>query len=117
MMITYLRIINMNEWLFVYYQVFAAYCKAAESEMRIQQEMLRLWVNPWLTAMAAAAGGERTEPDRTMQERWPGDSEVPDARSRSARAAEGARIQLREEELRAQKQTVEAGEVRVRKEV
>ena len=99
------------------YQVFAAYCKAAECAMQIQQEMLRLWVNPWLTAMAAAVGSGRTEPVQTMPKRQLGNSEALDAQSKSARAAEGARIQLREEELQAHKQRVEMGAVRVRKEV
>jgi uncharacterized protein (TIGR02271 family) len=101
----------------VSYQVFAAYCKAAECAMQIQQEMLRLWVNPWLTAMAAAVGSGRTEPVQTMPKRRLGNSEALDAQSKSARAAEGARIQLREEELQAHKQRVETGAVRVRKEV
>ena len=99
------------------YQVFAAYCKAAECAMQIQQEMLRLWVNPWLTAMAAAVGSGRTEPVQTMPKRRLGNSEALDAQSKSARAAEGARIQVREEELQAHKQRVETGAVRVRKEV
>ena len=101
----------------MYYQVFAAYCKAAESAMQMQQEMLRLWVNPWLTAMAAAVDSGRTEPVQTMQKRRPGNSEALDAQSKSARAAEGARIQVREEELQAHKRRVETGAVRVRKEV
>ena len=102
----------------MYYQVFAAYCKAAESAMQIPQEMLRLWVNPWLTAMAAAVGRGRTDPVQTMQKRRPGNSEALDAQSKSARAAEGVeRIQLHEEELQAHKQRVETGAVRVRKEV
>ena len=99
------------------YQVFAAYCKAAECAMQIQQEMLRLWVNPWLTAMAAAVGRGRTEPVQTMPKRRLGNSEALDAQSKSARAAERERIQLREEELQAHKQRVETGAVRVRKEV
>jgi len=101
----------------VYYQVFAAYCKAAESAMQMQQEMLRLWVNPWLTAMAAAGGRGRTEPVQTLQKRRPGNSEALDAQFKSARAAEGAKIQVREEELQAHKRRVETGAVRVRKEV
>jgi uncharacterized protein (TIGR02271 family) len=101
----------------VFYHVFAAYCKAAEFAMQIQQEMLRPWVNLWVMAMAAAAGGERTEPIQTMQKRRLGDSEAFDTQGTSARTAEGARIEVREEELRAHKQLVEAGEVRVRKEV
>jgi uncharacterized protein (TIGR02271 family) len=101
----------------VFYQVFAAYCQAAEFGMQIQQEMLRLWVNPWLTAMAAAVDSGRTEPVQTMQKRRLGNSEALDAQYKSARAAEGARIQVREEELQAHKQLVEAGAVRVRKEV
>ena len=101
----------------MFYQVFAAYCKAAEFAIQIQQEMLRPWVNPWLMAMAAAAGSGRTEPVQAMQKRRLGNSEALDAQYKSARAAEGARIQVREEELQAHKQLVEAGEVRVRKEV
>ncbi|MBV8266520.1 MAG: YsnF/AvaK domain-containing protein [Planctomycetaceae bacterium] len=101
----------------MYYQVFAAYCKAAESAMQMQQEMLRLWVNPWLTAMAAAGGRGRTEPVLTLQKRRPGNSEALDAQFKSARAAEGAKIQVREEELQAHKRRVETGAVRVRKEV
>ena len=101
----------------MFYQVFAAYCKAAEFAMQIQQEMLRLWVNPWLMAMAAAVGSGRTEPVQTMQKRRLGNSEALDTQYKSARAAEAARIQLREEELQAHKQLVETGEVRVRKEV
>ena len=101
----------------MYYQVFAAYCKAAESAMQMQQEMLRLWVNPWLTAMAAAGGRGRTEPVQTLQKRRPGNSEALDAQFKSARAAEGAKIQVREEELQAHKRRVETGAVRVRKEV
>ena len=101
----------------MFYQVFAAYCKAAESAMQIQQEMFRLWVNPWLTAMAAAVVSGRTEPVQAMPKRRLGNSEALDAQSKSARTAEGARIQVREEELQAHKQLVEAGEVRVRKEV
>jgi uncharacterized protein (TIGR02271 family) len=101
----------------VFYQVFAAYCQAAEFGMQIQQEMLRLWVNPWLTAMAAAVGCGRTELVQTMPKRRLGNSEALDAQYKSARAAEGARIQVREEELQAHKQLVEAGAVRVRKEV
>jgi uncharacterized protein (TIGR02271 family) len=101
----------------VSYQVFAAYCKAAEFAMQIQQEMLRPWVNPWLMAMAAAVGGGRTEPAQTMRKRRLENSEALDTRYKSARTAEGARIEVREEELQAHKQLVEAGEVRVRKEV
>ena len=101
----------------MYFQVFAAYCKAAESAMQIQQEMLRLWVHPWLTAMAAAVGNGRTEPVQTMQKRRLGNSAAPDAQPKSARAAEGARIQVHEEELQAHKRRVETGAVRVRKEV
>jgi uncharacterized protein (TIGR02271 family) len=101
----------------VFYHVFAAYCKAAEFAMQIQQEMLRPWVNPWLMAMAAAVGSERTEPAQTMQKRRLGNSEALDTQYKSARTAEGARIEVREEELQAHKQLVEAGEVRVRKEV
>jgi uncharacterized protein (TIGR02271 family) len=101
----------------VFYHVFAAYCKAAEFAMQIQQEMLRPWVNPWLMAMAAAVGSGRTEPAQTMQKRRLGNSEALDTRYKSARTAEGARIEVREEELQAHKQLVEAGEVRVRKEV
>ncbi|MBV8554678.1 MAG: YsnF/AvaK domain-containing protein [Planctomycetaceae bacterium] len=101
----------------MYYQVFTAYCKAAESAMQMQQEMLRLWVNPWLTAMAAAGGRGRTEPVQTLQKRRPGNSEALDAQFKSARAAEGAKIQVREEELQAHKRRVETGAVRVRKEV
>ena len=85
--------------------------------MQIQQEMLCLWVNPWLTAMAAAVGSGRTEPAQTMQKRRPGNSEALDAQSKSARAAEGARIQVREEKLQAHKRCMETGAVRVRKEV
>jgi uncharacterized protein (TIGR02271 family) len=91
----------------VFYQIFAAYCKAAEFAMQIQQEMLRPWVNPWLMAMAAAVGRGRTEPVQAMQKWRLGNSE----------AIEGVRIQVREEELLAHKQLVEMGEVRVRKEV
>ncbi|MBV8314457.1 MAG: YsnF/AvaK domain-containing protein [Planctomycetaceae bacterium] len=101
----------------MFYQAFTAYCQAAGLAMQIQQEMLRPWVNLWLMAMAAAAGGERTEPIQTMQKRRLGDSEAFDTQGTSARTAEGARIEVREEELRAHKQLVEAGEVRVRKEV
>jgi uncharacterized protein (TIGR02271 family) len=101
----------------VFYQIFAAYCKAAEFAMQIQQEMLRPWVNPWLMAMAAAVGSGRTELVQTMQKRRLGNSEALDTQYKSARAAEGARIQVREEELQAHKQLVETGEVRVRKEV
>ena len=101
----------------MFYQVFAAYCKAAEFAVQIQQEMLRPWVNPWLMAMAAAAGSGRTEPVQAMQKRRLGNSEALDAQYKSARAAEGARIQVREEELQAHKQRVETGAVRVRKEV
>ena len=101
----------------MFYQVFAAYCKAAEFAMQIQQEMLRPWVNPWLMAMAAAVGSGRTEPVQTMQKRRLGNSEALDTQYKSARTAEGARIQVREEELQAHKQLVETGEVRVRKEV
>jgi uncharacterized protein (TIGR02271 family) len=101
----------------VFYQIFAAYCKAAEFAMQIQQEMLRPWVNPWLMAMAAAVGSGQTEPAQTMQKRRLGNSEALDTRYESARTAEGARIEVREEELQAHKQLVEAGEVRVRKEV
>jgi uncharacterized protein (TIGR02271 family) len=101
----------------VFYQVFAAYCKAAEFAIQIQQEMLRPWVNPWLMAMAAAVGRGRTEPVQAMQKRRLGNSEALDAQYKSARTAEGARIEVREEELQAHKQLVETGEVRVRKEV
>ena len=101
----------------MFYQIFAAYCKAAEFAMQIQQEMLRPWVNPWLMAMAAAVGSGQTEPAQTMQKRRLGNSEALDTRYESARTAEGARIEVREEELQAHKQLVEAGEVRVRKEV
>ena len=101
----------------MFYQVFAAYCKAAEFAVQIQQEMLRPWVNPWLMAMAAAVGRGRTAPVQTMQKRRLGNSEALGAQYKSARAAEGARIQVREEELQAHNQLVEAGEVRVRKEV
>ncbi|MBV8234306.1 MAG: YsnF/AvaK domain-containing protein, partial [Acidimicrobiia bacterium] len=101
----------------MFYQVFTAYCQAAEFAMQIQQEMLRPWVNLWLMAMAAAAGSERTEPIQTMQKRRLGNSEAFDMQDTSARTAEGARIEVREEELQAHKQLVEAGEVRVRKEV
>ncbi|HMB07236.1 MAG TPA: YsnF/AvaK domain-containing protein [Isosphaeraceae bacterium] len=101
----------------MFYQVFAAYCKAAEFAMQIQQEMLRPWVNPWLMAMAAAVGSGRTELVQTMQKRRLGNSEALDTQYKSARTAEGARLQLREEELQAHKQLVETGEVRVRKEV
>ena len=101
----------------MFYQVFAAYCKAAEFAVQIQQEMLRPWVNPWLMAMAAVAGSGRTEPVQAMQKRRLGNSEALDAQYKSARAAEGARIQVREEELQAHKQRVETGAVRVRKEV
>ncbi|MBV8234568.1 MAG: YsnF/AvaK domain-containing protein [Acidimicrobiia bacterium] len=85
--------------------------------MQIQQEMLRPWVNPWLMAMAAAVGSGRTEPAQTMRKRRLGNSEALDTRYKSARTAEGAKIEVREEELQAHKQLVEAGEVRVRKEV
>ena len=100
----------------MFYQVFAAY-RAAELAMQIQQQMLRLWVDPWLMAMAAAAGSGRTEPVQTMPNRRSGNREPLDAQSKSTRAAEGARIPVREEELQAHKQLVETGEVRVRKEV
>src|SRR5512143_1647622 len=79
--------------------------------------MLRPWVNPWLMAMAAAAGSGRTEPVQAMQKRRLGNSEALDAQYKSARAAEGATIQVREEELQAHKRRVETGAVRVRKEV
>src|SRR5512135_485200 len=79
--------------------------------------MLRPWVNPWLMAMAAAVGRGRTEPVQTMPKRRLGNSEALDVQYKSARAAEGARIQVREEELQAHKQLVETGAVRVRKEV
>src|SRR5512135_3441934 len=85
--------------------------------MQMQQEMLRPWVNPWLRAMAAAVGSGRTELVQTMQKRRLGNSEALDTQYKSARTAEGARLQLREEELQAHKQLVETGEVRVRKEV
>src|SRR5512143_1544894 len=85
--------------------------------MQIQQEMLRLWVNPWLRAMAAAVGSGRTELVQTMPKRRLGNSEALDVQYKSARTAEGARIQVREEELQAHKQLVETGAVRVRKEV
>jgi uncharacterized protein (TIGR02271 family) len=101
----------------VFYQIFAAYCKAAEFAMQIQQEMLRPWVNPWLMAMAAAVGSGRTAPVQTMQKRRLGNSAALNTQYKSARTAEGARIQVREEELQARKQLVETGEVRVRKEV
>ena len=101
----------------MFYQIFAAYCKAAEFAMQIQQEMLRPWVNPWLMAMAAAVGSGRTEPVQAMQKQRLGNSEALDTQYKSARTAEGARIQVREEELQAHKQLVETGEVRVRKEV
>src|SRR5512133_929692 len=78
--------------------------------------MLRPWVNPWLMAMAAAVGRGRTEPVQAMQKRRLGNSEALGAQYKSARTAEGARIEVREEELQAHKQLVEAGEVRVRKE-
>ena len=101
----------------MFYQVFAAYCKAAEFAVQIQQEMLRPWVNPWLMAMASAAGSGRTEPVQAMQKRRLGNSEALDAQYKSARAAEGAKIQVREEELQAHKQPVETGAARIRKEV
>jgi uncharacterized protein (TIGR02271 family) len=101
----------------MFYQAFTAYCKAAEFAMQIQQEMLRPWVNLWLMAMAAAVGGGRTEPVQTLQKRRLGSSEALDTRYKSARTAEGARIEVREEELQAHKQFVETGEVRIRKEV
>jgi uncharacterized protein (TIGR02271 family) len=107
----------MKEWWCVFYQVFAAYCKAAEFTMQIQQEMLRLWVNPWLMAMAAAVGRGQTDRVQTMPKRRLGNNEALDTQSKSARAAEDARIQVREEELQAHKQLVETGAVRVRKEV
>ena len=100
----------------MFYQVFAAY-RAAELAMQIQQQMLRLWVDPWLMAMAAAAGSGRTEPVQTMPNRRSGNREPLDAQSKSTRAAEGARIPVREEELQAHKRRVETGAVRVRKEV
>lgn len=50
-------------------QVFAAYCKAAESAMHIQQEMLRQWVNLWSIATAAAVGRGRTEQVQALQKR------------------------------------------------
>src|SRR5512135_3356197 len=91
----------------MFYQVFAAY-RAAEFAMQIQQQMLRLfWVNPWLMAMTPAAGSGRTEPVQTMQERRPGNREALDAQCKSARAAEGATIQVpvQREEMVIERQT------------
>jgi len=54
----------------VFYQVFATYCKAAESAMQTQQDILHQWVNHWSTAMAAPAGNGGTEQVQTVQKRW-----------------------------------------------
>ncbi|MGB2611352.1 MAG: DUF2382 domain-containing protein, partial [Isosphaeraceae bacterium] len=160
----------------IYCKNVAMYCKTVEFAMQIQQETLRLWVNQWSRATAAAVGRGRTDQVQNMQKRQLENSterltklrEALDTQSKSriraiedespiteaattlrrhgavdvytaapqgtttapgsaparadtgataSRTGEGARIQLREEELQVHKQLVEVGEVRVRKEV
>ena len=52
-------------------QIFATYCRAAEFALQMQQEMFRLWLSPWCSAVAPAAGGRRTEPAQAAPERRP----------------------------------------------
>ncbi len=160
----------------IYCKNVAMYCKTVEFAMQIQQETLRLWVNQWSRATAAAVGWGRTDQVQIMQKRQlensterltklraaldtqsksgiraiedespiteaattlrrhgaldlytaapqgtttaPGSAPTrADAGATASRTGEGARIQLREEELQVHKQLVEVGEVRVRKEV
>ena len=160
----------------IYCKNVAMYCKTVEFAMQIQQETLRLWVNQWSRATAAAVGRGRTDQVQNMQKRQLENSterltklrEALDTQSKSRiraiedespiteaattlrrhgavdvytaapqgtttapgsaparadtgatapRTGEGARIQLREEELQVHKQLVEVGAVRVRKEV
>lgn len=111
-------------------QPLTAYRQAAELMMQLQQETLRFWVDftfsPWLIATRAADGRGLIRPDRTMPEQRLRNGEALEARNRLARAAaiaksplaaESAKVQLHEEELKAHKKFVETGQVRVRKEV
>jgi uncharacterized protein (TIGR02271 family) len=64
------------------------------------------------TPRATAAGDQ---PRETARERW--EDRGRDATERTRPADTGGRLELREEELRAQRRSVETGEVQVRKEV
>ena len=111
-------------------QALTTYRQAAEAMMQLQQETLRFWVDlafsPWLLATRATNGRALIRPDRTMPQQRVGKNEVLEARNwlaraaamtKSPRAAESAKIQLHEEELKPHKEFVETGQVRVRKEV
>jgi hypothetical protein len=53
----------------IYCKNVAMYCKTVEFAMQIQQETLRLWVNQWSRATAAAVGRGRTDQVQNMQKR------------------------------------------------
>ena len=53
----------------IYCKNVAMYCKTVEFAMQIQQETLRLWVNQWSMATAAAVGKGRTDQVQNMQKR------------------------------------------------
>jgi uncharacterized protein (TIGR02271 family) len=52
----------------VFNEILSTYCKAAESAMQFQQEMLRQWSSQWPTA-TVANGNRMTEQVRTMQKK------------------------------------------------
>ena len=53
----------------MFFHAFAIYCKNVEFAMQIQQQTLRLWVDLWSRATAAAVGRGRTDQVQLMRKR------------------------------------------------